>query len=514
MKDHEDRPLALVILDGWGISPSAHGNAIALAHTPYYNDICSKYPWTRLAASGTAVGLEANQSGNAELGHRNIGTGRVVQTDMARIANAIRSGSFFENGILRSALGRARDAGSTVHLVGLLSDGDVHSSPETLYALLRMAKLEGARNVVVHCILDGRDVPIRTADVYAEALEIKLADIGIGRIASICGRFFAMDNSGNWDRTARAYTMLVHGEGERATDPVAAIRSSFQRGIGDEFTAPIVIATQTGSPAAMIRNGDTVVFFNHRPDTMRQLVRSIAIPEPAGDPSSKPQINVVCLTEYDPSFHLPVAFPPASEQNILGEVLVYSNVHNYRISEIDRFMHVTRFFNGGYDLAGPNEMHVLVGSSDKLDREAEPEMQCFKITDALLKGIEADRGGVFVVNIPAPGLVAETGNLDRTVEAVQYTDTCLGGIAETILEFDGTLFITSTHGNCESMLTSEGGPDRFATNNPVPFHVIGKRAIGPGLKPVGALQDVAPTLLSVLGIDKPSEMSGSVLFSE
>ena len=273
-----ERPLALVILDGWGYAPRTDGNAIAIAHTPYYDEICRSFPMTILSASGERDG-EANGAGDAEVGHLRMGTGRAAQTEVSQIKSAIETGAFMKNEVLRSAFEKAKGSGAAVHFVGLLSDAGVHSSTENLFALLRMAKQNGLENVFVHCILDGLDVPARTADVYVEALEIKLSDIGIGRIATLCGRYFAMDSSENWERTARAYTMLAHAEGERATDAVSAIRNSFLRGISDEFISPIVIESEPGKPVTTIKDGDQVVFFNHRGDGMLQLVRSVALPD-------------------------------------------------------------------------------------------------------------------------------------------------------------------------------------------------------------------------------------------
>ncbi len=507
------RPVALIILDGWGFSPEPHGNAIAMAHTPNYDAICSRYPSTNIAASGSAAGLSDGAAGNAENGHVNIGAGRVVKTVAAQIADAIGAGTFFENAVLTTAFKKAFDNRSSVHFIGLLSDGDVHSSSETLFSLLRMAKRNGITNAFVHAILDGRDVPQRTADIYVEALEIKMADIGIGSIATLCGRFYGMDSSENWERTARAFTMLVHAEGERANDPVNAIRSSFLRGISDEFIAPIVIESMPDTPTATVKNGDLVVFFNHRADTMRQLVRSLAVPEPGEAALSvKPQIDVVCLTEFERSFGLPVAFPPPSRSDNLADVFSQLGVNNYRISESDRFAHITRFLNGGGDAAPPTELHMQVPNSPRAsDRESEPEMRSFKITDTLMRVVESDASGVFIVNIPAPGLVAETGNLDRTIEAVQYVDTCLSGIIDTIRQAGGVAVITSTHGNCENMLLPNGEPNRLATTNSVPFHIVDDELCGIRLKSDGSLQDVAPTLLGILGIEKPDSMTGSDL---
>lgn len=512
MTDSKDRPLALVILDGWGISNRTEGNAIAMAHTPYYDEIRAKYPGTTLAAAGEKVGLSTGAAGNAEVGHLNIGAGRVVETDVARIEKAIRSGEFFTNPVLQPTFAHAAASGRPLHLIGMLSDGDVHSSQETLFALLRMAKKEGVQDVFVHGVLDGRDVPTRTADVYVEALEIKLADIGIGSIATLCGRYFAMDSSESWERTARAYTMLVHGEGERSADPATAIRNSFLRGISDEFIAPIVIERENGVPMATIGEGDVVVFFNHRSDTMRQLARSLAVPDPLS--SAKPKVEAICLTEYDRSYNLPVAFKPEASANMLVQIFENRRIPNFRIAESDRFAHVTSFFNGGAEGPGTYELHHHIPSSPSTNRTNEPELKSFKVTDRLLRGIENEPAGVFVVNLAAPDIIAETGNFEKTIEAVQYVDTCLGGVLEKIREVNGIAVITSSHGHCEDMVNGASGePNRFPSANHVPFHIIDENSRDHQLRSGGSLQDVAPTILGLLGIEQPAEMTGRDLRS-
>lgn len=504
------RPLALIILDGWGFSPRNEGNAIAIAHTPFYDEICGKYPMTTLAASGVSVGQELDDVGNAEVGHLNIGTGRVAQTEISRIKNAVASGAFMENEVLDRAFSKAVANNSAVHLIGMLSDGGVHSSTENLFALLRSAKQHGLKNVFIHCILDGLDVPTRTADIYVEALEIKLADIGIGQIATLCGRFFAMDSGENWERTARAYTMLVHAEGEPTSDAVSSIRNSFLRGISDEFISPIVLEKEPGVAVTTIKNGDLVIFFNHRPDTMRQLVRSLSIADESV--AAKPIVDTVCLTEYDRGFNLPAAFRPEAEKNVLTDVLSGREIPNFKITESARFPHLTHFFDGGTDSQEQFERHIFVPTSKSAAAENPPESQSFKITDKLLRGLESCEAGVFVVNIPAADIVAATGDLAKTVAAIQFMDTCIGGICEKVRQFDGIVMITSTHGNCEEMfdLTS-GEPNYSTTSNPVPFHYVDDHANGLELRERGALEDIAPTILGVLGIEKPSEMTGTDL---
>lgn len=502
----DPRPFALVILDGWGVAPASEVNAITRAHTPYYDEICAAFPRSILAAAGESVGLSAGAPGNAEVGHLNLGAGRVVRTDVSRIEDDIRSGNFFNNSVLKTAYGYAATESKPVHLIGLISDGGVHSSPENLYALLRMAKREGVSDVFVHGILDGRDVAPRTADIYIDALEIKMADIGVGKVATLCGRFFAMDANEHWERTARAFTMLVHAEGERAADAVGAIRSSYLRGIADEFIAPIVLESEPDTPVATIRNGDVVVFFNHRADTMRQLVRAVAVPDAGSTVSSKSTFEAVCLTEYDRGFDLPVAFPPGSGGTTLTSIFAETGQPNYRIAETDRFPHVTRFLDGRADLSGQFQQNIHLQSAKSTARESEPEMGSFKLTDKILRAIESDPGGVFIINLSASDLVAETGDLGRTIEAVQFVDTCLGGIVEKLLEHDGVAVITSTHGNCEQVDTTGGRSiNQVGTSNPVPFHLVGRSR---DLRQSGSLRDVAPTILGLLGVEKPADMNG------
>ncbi len=507
------RPIALVIIDGWGYSPRTEGNAIALAHTPFYDEICARFPKTTLVASGSRVGLPPDIPGSSEVGHLNIGAGRIVQTDISRISNSIETGKFFENKVLKEAFAKAKTNGTSVHLIGLMSDGEIHSSPANLFALLRMARNEGVTDVFVHPILDGRDVAPRTADIYSEALEIKMADIGIGKIATLCGRYYAMDRDENWERTARAYTMLVHGEGERASDAVTAIRASFLRGIADEFIAPIVLEESAGVPVGTVKNGDVVIFFNHRPDRMRQLVKSLAIADYSEFVTyGKPRIFAVCLTEYDRAFDLPVAFRQDNEENVLAKVFAENGVTNCRVTESEKYPHVTYFFNGGVEQEHEFEQRLLVPSPKSKSAELQPEMSCFKVTDKFLRALETDETDVFVVNLAAPDMLAHTGDLEKTVEAVQFVDTCLGGIVDKIIGVGGVAVITSDHGNCEEMsdpLTGE--PHNAHTVNPVPFHLIDAYANGTMLRDDGALEDVAPTILAMLGIEKPEEMTGSDL---
>lgn len=505
----DKRPLALVIVEGWGYSPRKQGNAIALAHTPNYDEILRNYPNTRLAAAGVRVGLAPDAVGNSEVGHLTMGSGRIVQTDVSKVAGALQTGEFYKNEVLKTAFAKAKSDGSSVHLIGLLSDGDVHSSTGSLYGLVSMAKNEGVGKVFVHAILDGRNVEQRTADTYVEVLEIKLGEIGSGRIASLCGRYYAMDRDENWERTARYYTMLVHAEGEPATDAVSAVRNSFLRGIADEFIQPIILEKSPGEPVATIKDGDLVIFFNHRGDRMRQIVRSLALKGP--DEVGKPAISAVCLTEYDPEFDLPVAFPTQAEKGVLAKVLADNGVINCRISESDNAANLD-YFNGLNPAELHNEARLLVQSLKNPSIETQPELSCFKVTDAFLESLESFEGDVFTINLASADRVAQSGSLEKTIESVQFMDTCIGGIVEKISEMDGITILTSDHGNCEEMVDLVNGePFGSNTANQVPFILIFDDSNGLKLRENGSLEDVAPTILAILGIEKPSEMTGNDL---
>lgn len=500
------RPLALVILEGWGYSPQKNGNAIALAHTPNYDAILRKYPNTNLAAAGLRVGLLPDAVGNSEVGHLTLGSGRIVQTDVTKVSEALVSGEFFNNEVLKNAFATAKSRNSSVHLIGLLSDGEVHSTSRSLYALLSMAKKEGSNDVFIHAILDGRNVEQRTADTYVEVLEIKLAEIGIGEIATLCGRHYAMDRDENWERTARYYNMLVNGEGEHATEAVSAVRSSFLRGISDEFIQPIILEKASGVPVANIKNGDVVIFFNHRGDRMKQIVKSLALRSEVE--FGKPKIDAVCLTEYDSNFDLPVAFKSENEKNSLAMVFAENGIVNCRIAETDCAANID-FFNGGVAAEFQNEARLLVQSIKNPSIESQPELCCFKVTDAFFESLESFESDVFIINFSTPDIVARSGNLEKTIESVQFIDTCIGGIVEKINDMDGVTIITSDHGNCEEMkklLTGE--PHHSNTANHVPFILIDESANGVKLNSEGSLEDVAPTILGILGIDKPVQMTG------
>ena len=503
-------PILLIIIDGWGYSPQREGNAIALATTPCYDEICNNYPQTLLEASGARVGLPAGVMGNSEVGHLNIGAGRVIRMDVSRVDHDIATGEFFRNEVLLTAMDGVKKRGRALHLMGLLSDGQVHSSQDHLYALLRLAKQRGLQRVFIHCFLDGRDTPPASAVNYVAALQKKIEEIGCGQIASIIGRYYAMDRDKRWERTERAYQLLVHGQGERATDPVAAVLHSYEKGLTDEFVEPIVIIGIDDEPVATFQDGDAVIFFNFRPDRARQLTRALAVPGFAEfDVSSRPQIDFVCFTVYDRTLPLPVAFAPHDHKNVLAEVWASICVRNYRLAETEKYAHVTYFFNGGVEKEHACERRLLVPSPRIPSYDLQPEMSAFKVTDKVLRGIEEKETDIFIVNFANPDMVGHTGKLDKTVDACQYVDTCLGWITKAIRNAGGITLITADHGNAEQMIDpNSGGPHTAHSTNPVPFHLVDDASKGLKLREGGALEDVGPTLLGLLGKEKPEEMTG------
>jgi 2,3-bisphosphoglycerate-independent phosphoglycerate mutase len=503
-------PLALIIIDGWGYSPEREGNAIALAAKPFYDELLEKYPHTLLEASGSRVGLPAGVMGNSEVGHLNMGSGRVVRMDVSRIDYAIETGEFSQNPVLVEAMDLAKTRDKALHLMGLVSDGQVHSSQEHLYALLRMAKERGLQRVYVHCFLDGRDTPPASAYGYVEALQVKCGEIGAGRIASLVGRYYAMDRDKRWERTERAYRLLVQAEGERAIDPVEAIKRSYERGVTDEFVEPIIIERETGEPVAVIGENDSVIFFNFRPDRARQITRALNEPGFGAFPTSaRPPVHFVCFSQYDATFNLPVAFAQQSHKNVLAEVFGHLGVRNFRLAETEKYAHVTYFFNGGVEQEYPCERRLLVPSPKVTTYDLEPAMSAFKVTDKVLRAIDEGETDVFIINFANPDMVGHTGKLDKTIEACQYVDTCLGWITKAIRQRRGTTLITADHGNAEQMIDLQTGhPHTAHTTNLVPFHLIDEASIGLRLRDGAALEDVAPTMLGLLGLEKTPEMTG------
>ena len=506
----QKNPLALIILDGFGYRAEREGNAIAQAEMPFYNSLLETYPHTLIQASGECVGLPKGVMGNSNVGHLVMGAGRVVRTDIEHINHEIQSGAFFHNLALTAAMDNAVKHDRALHIMGLVSDGLVHSSQEHAYALLKMARESEVRRVYVHCFLDGRDTPPASADKYVAMMQEKCAEIGIGEIASLCGRYYAMDRDKRWDRSERAYKMLVNGDGERATDPVPAVKASYERGVTDEFVEPIVMMRDDGKPVATIQNGDSIIFFNFRADRARQITSALAVPGFDDFPTpNRPHTHFVCFAVYDKTYPLPVAFPPELPRNILAEVFAGLGVNNFRLAETEKYAHVTYFFNGGAEREFPHEKRLLVPSPKVATYDLAPEMSAFKITDKFLRALDERETDVFIVNFANPDMVGHTGKLDKTIEACQHVDTCLGWISKAMHSAKGTMLITADHGNADLMIDPKTGqPHTAHTTNPVPFVLIDESSIGVKLRSEGALEDVAPTMLGLLEIDQPVEMTG------
>lgn len=503
-------PLALIILDGFGYRAEREGNAIALAEMPRYHELSESYPHTLIQASGECVGLPKGVMGNSNVGHLCLGAGRILRSDVERINHEIKTGEFFHNLALNAAIDSAAKHDRALHLMGLVSDGLVHSSQEHAYAILRLAKERDVRRLFVHCFLDGRDTPPSSAEKYMAAMQDKLKEIGIGEIATVVGRYYAMDRDKHWERIEPAYKLLVNGEGQHARDPLAAIRASYERGVTDEFVEPIVVTRDNGEPVATIKNGDSVIFFNFRADRARQITSALAVPGfDAFSETNRPHVHFVCFAVYDKTYPLPVAFPPELPINILAAVFAGLGVRNYRIAETEKYAHVTYFFNGGTEREFPHERRLLIPSPRVATYDLAPEMSAFKITDKLLQAIDEAETDVFIVNFANPDMVGHTGKLDKTIEACQYIDTCLGKVTKAIQSKRGISLITADHGNAELMIDPiTGGPHTAHTTNPVPFHLIDEESKGVKLREGGALQDVAPTMLALLGAEKPREMTG------
>ena len=433
-----------------------------------------------------------------------------IRMDVSRVDYDIATGQFFHNEVLVTAIAGAKKRGTALHLMGLLSDGQVHSSQEHLYTLLRLATQSGLERVYVHCFLDGRDTPPSSGLDYVAALQQKIEEIGCGRIASIIGRYYAMDRDKRWERTQRAYELLVHARGERTTDPVSAVQRSYEQGFTDEFVEPIVVVDANGDPVATIQDSDAVIFFNFRPDRARQLTRSLAVPGfDEFDVTGRPQVDFVCFTVYDRTFPLAVAFAPHDHKNVLAEVWESICVRNYRLAETEKYAHVTYFFNGGVEKEHACERRLLVPSLRIPTYDLQPEMSAFKVAENVLRGIEEQETDIFIVNFANPDMVGHTGKLDKTIEACQFVDTCLGWITKAIRQAGGITLITADHGNAEQMIDPRsGGPHTAHTTNPVPFHLVDDGSRDLKLREGGALEDVGPTLLGLLGNDQPPEMTG------
>ncbi len=505
-------PLVLVILDGWGICGDSAGNAIARAGTPNFNYYLENYPHTVLSCSGEDVGLPGGQMGNSEVGHLNMGAGRVVYQELTRISKSIRDGDFFQNSILLQAVGHALKNGGGLHLTGLLSDGGVHSHIGHLFALLELARRRRLEKVFVHCFLDGRDVAPDSALEYIYQLEEKIKELNIGRIATVSGRYYAMDRDRRWERTMMAYRAMVAGEGLKAPSAGTAVKDSYGRGETDEFVRPTVIVDRCGMPVATVKNVDSVVFFNFRPDRARQLTRAFVDRDFAGFDRGEALSGLyfVCMTQYDKTIESPAAFAPQRLKNTLGEVLSAAGIKQLRLAETEKYAHVTFFFNGGVEPPVPGEERVLIPSPRVATYDLKPEMSALEVTEEFIGQLHFDRYGVIIINYANPDMVGHTGDMEAAVRAVETVDRCLGRVVRATLEKGGVAVITADHGNAENMMDREGHPVTAHTTSPVPFILAGEGFRGAGLRP-GRLEDVAPTLLDMLGLEKPQEMTGSSL---
>jgi len=507
--------VVLLVLDGWGINMAKEGNAIASAKTPVYTRIMREYPHAVLQASGEAVGLPEGQMGNSEVGHLNLGAGRIVYQDSTRISKAISDGEFFKNPVLLSAMETVKQSKAKLHLMGLLSDGGVHSRMDHIIAMFDMVKAQGITNVFFHAFLDGRDTPPSSAGQYITQLEEYLARIGIGRIASVTGRFYAMDRDKRWERIKKAYEALVMGEGVRKYSALDAVRQSYDHHKTDEFVLPTALLDRkTNKNIAMIRNNDAVIFCNFRSDRARELTRALTDPEfTAFKRDHIPKLSsFVCLTTYDETFDLPVAFGPMRLVNILGEVLSTHGIRQLRIAETEKYAHVTFFFNGGVERPFSLEERVLVPSPrDVFTYDKKPEMSAREITDKLVQHITSRQYGFILANYANPDMVGHTGVIDAAVKAVEVIDECLGRVLTAAREEGMEVFITADHGNAEIMLDlSTGQPHTAHTTDPVPFISAQKNA---RLRDAGILADVAPTVLDLMGISIPTEMTGKSLIA-
>ncbi len=508
------KPVMLVILDGWGIRESSEHNAIAQAHTPHYDSLLAEYPHTRLDASGRAVGLPAGVMGNSEVGHLNMGAGRIAQVGLTRIYHSIEEGSFFQNSALLEAMNAARSRQSCLHLLGLVSDGAVHSHQDHLYALLEMAKRQGVTRIAVHAFTDGRDTDPHSGLGYLQALEKKIQEIGVGALVSIMGRYYAMDRDQRWERTQRAYDALVNGEGQQVGDWVAAVKASYEGGVSDEFLEPMVLRDEQGRPKALLQDGDSAIFFNFRADRARQLTRALTDPKFSGFPrKSFPQIEpFICMAEYDASLGLPVAFSPVEIHHTFGEVVAAHGLSQLRIAETEKYAHVTFFFNGGRESIFPGEERILVPSPREVPTyDYKPEMSAPQITDRVLEAICSQKFDVIVLNFANADMVGHTGNLTAAIRAVEVLDTQLGRIEQEVRRQGGVWILTADHGNCEKMSDEQGRPHTAHTTDWVPFILVGEDFKTRKLRASGSLADVAPTLLEILQIPAPSEMSGQSL---
>ena len=509
------KPLLLMILDGWGMPEKGEADALSLAKLPNFRRLWQEHPHTSLSAAGMDVGLPEGQMGNSEVGHMNIGAGRVIYQEYTLITKAIREGTFFENPALLAACRAAKQQHGALHLLGLLSDGGVHSHSEHLRALLQLAKRQGVENVFVHCFLDGRDTPTDAGLGYVQALERFCAAEGVGRIATVCGRFYAMDRDKRWQRVQRAYEMMVYGRADHtAVSAEAAVSASYARGQSDEFMEPTVIVDAAGQPLTTIGIGDSVIFFNFRADRAREISHALtdAVFDGFDRGVQPPRLSCyTTMTAYDDTLQgVEVAFPPHGIKNNLAQVLAANSLHQLRIAETEKYAHVTFFFNGGVEDMVPGEDRVLIPSPKVETYDKQPEMSAEAVTDAVIERIESGIYDVIILNYANPDMVGHTGVLDAAVQAVECVDLCIGRVERAIHKMGGMMLITADHGNVERM-REHGQPMTAHTTNQVPFILVMDPPFDGALRSGGRLEDIAPTILQLLHLQQPAEMTGRSL---
>ncbi len=500
------KPLALIIMDGFGLRKETEGNAIAAAKHPNLDRLWATCPHTQIGASGMDVGLPDGQMGNSEVGHTNMGAGRIVYQELTRITKSIEDGEYLSNPVLLHAMENAKKPGAALHLMGLLSDGGVHSHIRHLFGLIEMAKKMGVEKVYIHCFMDGRDVPPTSGAEYIEELQKELEKTGVGKIATVSGRYYAMDRDNRWERVVKAYDAMVNGEGVKAPDPAAMMRQSYADGVTDEFIVPAVV-----TEGAEVKSGDSVIFFNFRPDRARELTRTLVDPDFAGFERKKGffPLTYICMTQYDATMpNVEVAYAPQSLANTFGEYISKNGLTQLRIAETEKYAHVTFFFNGGVEAPYPGEDRALIPSPKVATYDLQPEMSAYLVTDEVVKRIRSGKYDVIILNYANCDMVGHTGVFEAAVKAVDAVDTCLGRTLAAIEEMGGRAFVTADHGNADMMTDEEGNPFTAHTTNPVPFIAVGFPEGTKLLPHGGRLADIAPTMLQALGLPQPAEMTG------
>ncbi len=511
-------PYAIIIMDGYGLAPDGEGNAISIDGSKNVNDLIKNYPSATLGASGMSVGLPDGQMGNSEVGHLNMGAGRIVYQDLTKITKAVSDGDFFENSALIKAIDGAKNSGKRLHLYGLLSDGGVHSHITHVYALLKMAEMRGLKDVYVHCFMDGRDVSPTSGADFIRNLQKEINNIGVGKIASVCGRYYAMDRDNNWDRVEKAYDMLTLGTGVKCADPVKAVEESYAAGVTDEFILPTNVY-DGDRPVGLIEKGDSVICFNFRPDRAREITRAVSQKEftvPKGEAFERKtgflEPVYVCFTVYDAEYkNVEIAFPKTSLDNTLGEYLAKLGKKQLRIAETEKYAHVTFFFNGGIEAPNEGEQRDLIPSPKVATYDLQPEMSAYLVTDKVLEELDSGKFDVMILNYANCDMVGHTGVIPAAVKAVNTVDECVKKVCDKILEMGGSALLTADHGNADKLISEDGSPFTAHTTNPVPVVLVSETHRDAELRKDGVLADLAPTLLTVMGLPVPEEMTGKSL---